>query len=89
MKIWDEEKIQVLRHQIVAHRSSSATIEQIFELVKPSLNKFRELIELLDQLIDAWSRKAKCHVHIHSRMERDIISVLNALLRDVEAQTSS
>lgn len=82
-----DEKVQVLRHQIVAHRPSSRTVPETFEFVKPSLDKLRELIELLDQLIDAWSREARCHVHIGSRMEPHIVSVLNALLRDVEART--
>lgn len=39
--LWHDEKIMVLRHQVVAHRYSAASVGEIFRRIKPSLNKFQ------------------------------------------------
>jgi hypothetical protein len=83
-QLWNGRKILLLRHQVVAHRSSSATVQEIFKIVNTSLNELSELIELLDELIDAWSRAAKCHVHNLSSVKPDLDYLLNTLLRTRE-----
>ena len=45
--LWNGKRIMLLRHQVVAHRSSGATAEDIFAIVKTSLNELGELIKLL------------------------------------------
>jgi hypothetical protein len=52
LELWSDEKMRILRHQVVAHRPSSSTVEQVFAVVQPTLNKLDELIELLTLLID-------------------------------------
>lgn len=86
-KLWNGRKIMLLRHQVVAHRSSSATVQEIFKIVNTSLNELSELIELLDELIDAWSRAAKCHVHNLSSVKADLDYLLNTLLRTREERS--
>jgi len=83
-QLWNGKKIMLLRHQVVAHRSSNATVQAIFKTVSTSLNELGELIGLLEDLIDAWSREAKCHSHNLSSVKPDLDYLLNTLLRTRE-----
>jgi hypothetical protein len=80
-ELWNGRKIMLIRHQVVAHRSPSATVEEIFTKVSTSLNELDELIKSLDEMIDAWARAAKCHSHNLSSVKPDLEHLLNMLLR--------
>jgi hypothetical protein len=41
-QLWNSKKIFLLRHQVIAHRSSSATVQQIFKIVETTLNELGE-----------------------------------------------
>jgi len=80
MDLWASEKIMLLRHQVVAHRSPRT--EKIFQLVDTCLADFSKLIQLLEQLVEAWSRAAKCDMrNLGPKMDREVDDLLKALNR--------
>lgn len=70
-----------LRHEVVAHRPESTTIEDSFKRAKVSLNDLGRLIGLSRQLVDAWARKLDCFSHNQSSVTGDLKNVMDTLLR--------
>ena len=79
-KMWDDHALH-LRHEVVAHRSGSSTIEDAFKRANISLNDLETLIALSRQLLDAWARKRDCFSHNLSSVMPDLTALMNMLLR--------
>jgi AbiU2 len=80
-RLWKEHACH-LRHEVVAHRSGTDTIEDAFKCANISLNDIGELIGLSRQLLDAWARipNLNCFSHNHSSVKPDLKYLLGTLL---------
>jgi hypothetical protein len=79
-KLWKDKALH-LRHEVVAHRPGSTTIEDSFKRANISLNDIGSLIGLCGQLIDAWARKLNCYSYNQSSVKPDLKAVMDTLLR--------
>ena len=70
-----------LRHEVVAHRPGSTTIEDSFKRANISLSDIGSVIGLCRQLVDAWARKLNCYSHNQSSVKPDLKAVMDTLLR--------
>jgi hypothetical protein len=80
--LWDDHVLH-LRHEVVAHRPGSTTIEDSFKRAKVSLNDLGRLTGLSRQLVDAWARKLDCFSHNESSVTSDLKNVMDALLQSL------
>ena len=79
-KVWKDKALH-LRHEVIAHRPGSTTIEDSFKRANISLNDIGSLIGLCGQLIDAWAPKLDCYSHNQSSVKPDLKAVMDTLLR--------
>jgi hypothetical protein len=79
-KIWKDHALH-LRHEVVAHRPGSSTIEDSFKRANICLNDIGRLIGLSRQLLDTWARKLDCFSHNQSSVKPDLKAVMDTLLR--------
>jgi len=85
--IW-KRNAKTLRDQIVAHHAGNTTVQESFRRANIRLHDIEQLISLCENLVDAWTRHAGCHVHILSGSETDTLALLDALLEGINAQHS-
>jgi HEPN superfamily AbiU2-like protein len=79
-KIWKDQALH-LRHEVVAHRPGSSTIEDSFKRANICLNDIGRLIGLSRQLLDTWANKTGCFSHNQSSVTPDLKAVMDTLLR--------
>jgi hypothetical protein len=79
-KLWKDKALH-LRHEVVAHRPGSTTIEDSFKRANISSSDIGRLIGLCRQLIDAWARKLNCFSHNQSSVKPDLNAIMDTLLR--------
>jgi hypothetical protein len=78
--IWKDQALH-LRHEVVAHRPGSSTIENSFKRANISLNDIGRLIGLSRQLLDAWAKKRDCFSHNQSSVTPDLKALMDTLLQ--------
>jgi hypothetical protein len=69
-----------LRHQIVAHNAGSTPPQEVLKRANVTLDDIEKLIKLCEDLLDAWTQHAECHMHILSSSKADTLALLDALL---------
>jgi hypothetical protein len=79
-KLWNDKALH-MRHEVVAHRPGTTTIEDSFKRANISLSDLGRLIGLSPQLIDAWARKQNCFSHNQSSVKPDLKAIMDTLLR--------
>jgi AbiU2 len=80
-ELWRSRKIMLLRHQVVAHRSSRTNVADTFKRVGTSLNELNELIGTSEQLLETWSREEDCHVIMPTNLKNELTYLLETLHR--------
>jgi hypothetical protein len=78
-QLWSQ-KAKTLRHEVVAHHATAPSPGEAFKRAAISLDNIEELISVCEGLLDAWTKRAGCHVHFLSSSKLDTIALLESLL---------
>lgn len=76
--LW-KRKAKSLRHQIVAHHAANTSAKEAFKRASVTLDDIDDLISACEGLVEVWTRRAGCHVHLASGTKGDTLALLDAL----------